>query len=325
MPAQFSRTVRKLRLRHFEVLSLLAQESTVRGVARRMALTQPAVSKMLREIEDCFGAQLFVRSTTGLDATPAGARLVRHATVLMNELRAAGEETDAIAGGAAATLRLGTLSVIPRVPVAIARLRAAMPAVVVRVHEAKVIDLLAALRDGALDCLVGALPPEMLSSADVDALEIEPLAPDRLCVVAAPHHRRAGEIRMRWSELAGDAWVLPPRESLLRRALIDACLRAGLEPPEPAVELLSPVSLAALLRLDPTLLGVSRLEQALEAQREGSLRILRVTPVAPLPPIALITRRAAPRSEALRAFRAALVARVRSRLTPSRTRSSPRR
>ncbi len=317
MPAHFSRTVRKLRLRHFEVLSLLAVERTVRGVARRMALTQPAVSKMLREIEDCFDAQLFVRSPTGLEPTPAGARLVRHATVAMNELRAAGEETDAIVGGAVATLRVGTLSVMPRVPVAIARLRAAMPAVVVRVLEVKVVDLVARLRDGALDCIVGALPPEMLQSEDVDALEIEPLAPDRLCVVAAPRHRRAGAGALRWSDLAGEPWVLPPRESLLRRALIDACLRAGLEPPEPAVELLSPVSLSALLRLDPTLLGVSRLEQALLEERDGTLRVLRVTPAAPLPPIALITRRAAPRSEALRAFRAALLARTRTRRAPS--------
>jgi DNA-binding transcriptional LysR family regulator len=317
MPANFSRTVRKLRLRHFEVLSLLALESTVRGVARRMALTQPAVSKMLREIEDCFGTQLFLRSPTGLDATAAGLRLVRHATVLMNELRAAGEETDAIVGGAAATLRVGTLSVIPRVPIAIARLRAAMPAVVVRVREAKVVDLVAGLRDGALDCIVGALPPEMLQTAAVDTLDVEPLAPDRLCVVAAPRHRRVGATALRWSDLAGERWVLPPRESLLRRALIDACLRAGLDPPEPDVELLSPVSLSALLRLDATLLGVSRLEQALDEQRDGALGILRVTPVVPLPPIALITRRTAPPSEALRAFRAALVAR--GRRLPRRT------
>jgi DNA-binding transcriptional LysR family regulator len=313
MPAHFSRTVRKLRLRHFEVLALLAHERTVRGVARRMALTQPAVSKMLREIEDCFDAQLFVRSPSGLEPTAAGVRLVRHATVLMNELRAAGEETDAIAGGAVATLRVGTLSVMSRVPVAIARLRGTMPSVVVRVLEAKVVDLVAGLRDGALDCIVGAMPPEMLRSADVDALDLEPLAPDRLCVVAAPRHRRAGATALRWRDVAGEPWVLPPRESLLRRALIDACLRAGLEPPEPAVELLSPVSLGALLRLDPTLLGVSRLGEALDAQRDGALRILRVTPAAPLPPIALITRRAAPPSEALRAFRAALRARPRAR------------
>ncbi len=50
MPAQFSRMVRKLRLRHFELLALLAQEGTVRAAARRMALTQPAVSKMLNSL-----------------------------------------------------------------------------------------------------------------------------------------------------------------------------------------------------------------------------------------------------------------------------------
>jgi choline dehydrogenase-like flavoprotein len=55
----FDRTLRRLRMRHLELLELLGEERTVRAAAARMALTQPALSKMLREIEDCFVASMF--------------------------------------------------------------------------------------------------------------------------------------------------------------------------------------------------------------------------------------------------------------------------
>ena len=105
MPAQLNRMVRRLRLRHFELLTLLAQERTVRAAARRMALTQPAISKMLREIEDCFDTPLFERSRSGVTANPAGERLIRHAVIAMNETRALGEEVDAIVKHGASMLR----------------------------------------------------------------------------------------------------------------------------------------------------------------------------------------------------------------------------
>ena len=50
-----SALLRRLRLRHLELLTVLRDLPTVRGAARRLNLSQPAVSKMLREIEDVRG------------------------------------------------------------------------------------------------------------------------------------------------------------------------------------------------------------------------------------------------------------------------------
>ncbi|MBM3353812.1 MAG: LysR family transcriptional regulator [Betaproteobacteria bacterium] len=63
-----SAVLRRLRLRHLELLTVLRDQPTVRGAARRLSLSQPAVSKMLREIEDVFGARLFDRSRSGVAA-----------------------------------------------------------------------------------------------------------------------------------------------------------------------------------------------------------------------------------------------------------------
>jgi DNA-binding transcriptional LysR family regulator len=287
----FGRTLRRLRMRHLELLALLGEERTVRGAARRMALTQPALSKMLHEIEDCFAAPLFDRSRSGVLPTPAGAYLIAQATAWINQLRNAGQDVAQLRDGAGASLRVGTLSVIPRVPRAIAALRRQDPRLVVRVREGTVVAMLAALADGDIDCVVGALPPEALLAGPVESIHVEPIADDTLCVMASPAHvlARSRARRLGWPDLAGRHWVLPPKESLLRRAFIEAHLLAGLPLPTPSVELMSPISVSELLLQDNSLLGVMRREQAESEHASGRLARLKVSPQVPLPALAFIT------------------------------------
>jgi len=106
-------------------------------------------------------------------------------------------------------------------------------------------------------------------------------------------------------------WALPPAQSLLRRAVIDMHLRAGIAPPVPVVEMMSPVLLSQLLDRDPTLLSVMRTEQVEVERRSGRVRRLKLAPRAPLPPMSFITlRQAGPRQDMIEAVRAALLAEV---------------
>jgi DNA-binding transcriptional LysR family regulator len=311
MPVNLSLAQRKLRLRHFELLALLGTEGTVRATARKMALTQPAVSKMLREVEHCFGGELFLRSRAGVTANPKGMELIRHAVGFINELRAVGEQVDAIAAGASATLRVGTFSTLPRVPIAIAAMRKSHPGIVMQIREGSGVELLRALCESELDCIVGTLPPEILQTADTDAIQIRAIAEDYLCVMASPTHALSRSKCIGWADVVDLPWVLPPSESLLRRGVIDASLHAGLAPPSPVVEMTSPVLVTALVRLDSTLLTAMRLERAMVEQSAGRLKILPVKPEIVLPPLSFITRRArADSSKLLEAFRLALTAAV---------------
>ena len=311
MSNRFNHTLHKLRLRHFELLDFLSSEGTVRGAARKMALTQPAVSKMLREIEDCYGSALFERSASGVRPNQLGLHLTRNVIVLLNEMRAVSDEISAIADGASSVLRVGTVSVIPRVPRAIAQLRVQMPQVRVMVREGTVLDLTKQLLEGELDCIVGALPPEILAKSSASLLKIEALSNDKLCVVASSAHvlaKKTGKNKiLSWAKLNEFEWVLPPPSSLLRRAMVDVYLHSGLAPPEPSVELLSPLSMGDLLALDKTLIGVMRYEQAYAEQTSKRLCILDVRPDVRLPSIAFMTRRQSTEiEEDLKAFRAAL-------------------
>jgi len=293
------RALRRLRLRHLQVLHVLRDAPTVRAAALSLNLSQPAVSKMLQEIEEVCGVRLFERTRRGVVATEAGALMTRYATAIVNDLHAAGDRLAALDHAGGALLHVGTFSTMALLPLAIAQLRRTVPGVIVRLHEMPPRAMIEGLIAGELDCIVGALPPDVLSDPGVDGLKVEPILDDRLCVVCAPGHALAGARRLAWRDVVAHDWVLPGREALMRQALIAACVQHGLRPPEPVVESLSALTARWLVRFDPGLLGVMRLHQASEEAALGLIRLLPVLPQVSLPRIALISRRDAALSRGL--------------------------
>jgi DNA-binding transcriptional LysR family regulator len=101
--------VRRLRLRHLELLVALADEGTMRAAAGRLHLSQTALSKMLAEVEAGFGARLFERSPQGVAPNPLGEAVIYRARVMLGELARGKDEVDALRNGAEGVLRLGSL------------------------------------------------------------------------------------------------------------------------------------------------------------------------------------------------------------------------
>ena len=283
--------VRRLRLRHFELLAQLADTGTVRGAAERLNLSQPAISKMLVEIEDAFGARLFERSRQGVKANPFGVAAVHHARIILGELSRATDEIDAMRTGASAMLRVGTLSVTAAVPAAIVDLHARMPGAAVQIREGRVQALMQRLLEGELDCVFGAITPEALATGSLQSVQSEVLLEDQLCVLASTANRQVRRRRMRWVDLRASRWVAPPRETLVRQAFMTAFLNQGLDPPVPVIEAMSSVTVGTVLRMDPSLLCAVRGEHARDEIARGGVRRVAVSPVIPLPPLCLFTRR----------------------------------
>jgi len=284
--------VRRLRLRHLELLVALADAGTMRAAATRLHLSQPALSKMLGEVEAGFGARLFERSPQGLSANALGQAVMYRARVMLGELARGKDEVDALRTGAEGVLRLGTLSVTAAVPQAVVRLRARIPGARVQIQEGRVRDMIQRLLDGELDCVFGAVTPELLTSDLLPLLRPEVLLEDELCVLCAAGHALARARKLRWADLHALPWVAPPKDTLVRQALMTAFLNEGLEPPEPAVEVLSSVTVSSVLRLDPALLAAVRFEHARDELARGGIRRVAVGPVMPLPSLGLYTRRA---------------------------------
>ncbi len=175
-------------------------------------------------------------------------------------------------------------------PRAIAHLRRGEPGARVQVHEGRVRDMVQRLLDGELDAVFGAITPELLSSEMLHLLRPELLLPDELCVVCADSHPFARRRRLSWRDLQAQDWIAPPKDTLVRQALMTAYLNEGLQPPEPAVEVLSSVTVGSLLRADPALVAAVRWEHAADELARGGACRLRVGPVMAMPSLGLYTR-----------------------------------
>ena len=251
--------LRRLRIRHLQLLALLDDLGSVRSAADQLSLSQPAVSKMLAEVESAFGRRLFDRSRRGVSANAYGRAAIHRARVVLNELQGAAHELQGMRGGGG-LLRLGTLSVTDIVPAAVVRLLRRLPGSCVQIREGQVQELIAALLDGELDCVFGALVPAAIESQPIEQLTVNVIFEDRLCVLVNAAHALAGKRRLQWADLLDCRWVASPRSTVVRQAFIAAFTNLGLAAPTPVVELLSPVTLRSLLARDDTLVGVVRFE-----------------------------------------------------------------
>lgn len=92
--------VRRLRLRHLELLVALGDGGSMRAAATRLNLSQPALSKMLGEIEAGFEARLFERTAHGLVANAAGSAAIYRSRVILGELSRSKDEVDTMRDGA---------------------------------------------------------------------------------------------------------------------------------------------------------------------------------------------------------------------------------
>lgn len=94
-----------LELRHLRTLIALAEAGNISVAAKRVHLTQSALSHQLKVLEDHYGAQLFERKSNPLRLSPAGHRLLRLARELTEQIAAADSNIARIIGGESGELR----------------------------------------------------------------------------------------------------------------------------------------------------------------------------------------------------------------------------
>jgi molybdate transport repressor ModE-like protein len=198
MPTDFSTT-------GLRVLVEIAQSGSFSAAARALGYTQSAVSRQVAALESTAGRPLFERRRDGVVLTPAGARLLRRAARVLDELDAAAR--DVAAPDSSGPVRLGAFAtaVAGLVPAALATLP---PDLVVTVREGTTPTLTRALRAGTLDLAVLAqTPPFRPPDAESPPLSLTVLAEREMVVAVGSRHPFAGRRAVEVSELAGQVWV----------------------------------------------------------------------------------------------------------------------
>lgn len=236
----------RLKVRQLALLVALDDHGSLRRAAAEIAVTQPAATRLLREVEMALGVQLFLRTARGMHATIYGEALIRYARGILTDLAEARDELAAIAAGAKGRLRVGAVTgAVPRLLVpALAAVRRGRPALrtylLVNTSEVQI----SALRQGTLDVAIGPLP----SHEEGVNLVIETLGEEPLCVVARAGHPLARRRRVPPAALADATWVVPPPDTALRQNVDTLFAEAGVRPPADLIETVSIVATLALVQ-----------------------------------------------------------------------------
>ena len=294
-----------LRIRDLRLLELIERGGSLTHASRVLHLSQPAVTKMLHELEAVFGPALVERGARGGRLTPHGrATLDRLRLALANFDAAFGERGQPVPTLRIGLLPLAGLAILPR---ALQRMHAAGQRVPLVLHEATVAGLLELLLAGRIDGLIGRLDAESSSQLDRSRLHCTALADEVLAVAASPRHALARTRRATLRQLGEQAWVLAHADSSTRRQFDSVFLGAGLMPPKPQVESQSLhtnfhlVAASDLLTLAPA-------SAVAVYERLGLVRRVPSSAAFSAGMLSFVALRADPELPALQALRAALLA-----------------
>lgn len=223
-----------LRTRHLEVLLAVAAAGSMQRAAHSVHLTQPAISKLVGEMETMFGVALFARSRRGVILTECGQALALRAQHILNDLNQTHEEIAAIGKGVAGRLRIGALPVVESrlLPKSLLTLRKIAPSLRIQIEEGTRAALLGSLRRGELDCVIGRLD---IGATDLE-FHCEKLTRMPIRIVTGRTHPLAGARRVSLAELAKYPWVLPSPGAPIRSVIDSLFVSAGIAAPTPLLE-----------------------------------------------------------------------------------------
>lgn len=283
--------LRKLRMRHLELLCHLSEQSTVSAAAARLNLTQPAVSKMVTEIESVCKVDLFTRGRTGIVANDKGSILIRQACDIVQSLDRSLSEIKTMTDGASGLLRMGSFSTTSIFPKLVTHVIKKLPHLKIQIQESPPQELINALINHQLDCVVTSFSKEMMADERTKLLKLQPISTDSLCVVASTKHPLLKKRNVAWSDAVNFRWALPPKDALMTKELMYVLKKMDCTEINPVIESMSAITMKALIQFDDNLLGVMREHQAIDEAKAKNLAILPINPKIRLPDICLVTQK----------------------------------
>lgn len=289
----------RLSVRQLHALALLGEQRNIHRAAAAMNVSQPAMSKLLSDLERRIETQLFVRGPRGAEPTPAGSALIQHARSILGEVKRAADDLELAALGHPETLRIGALqsSAAALVPAAVLRLREEMPQLSIAIHEGHLATLIEQLTTARIDVVVGRFGYRPKG----EEFQEQFIADEQLRIVVRPGHPLAGRRKVSWSDLQAFDWVLPAPGTPVRDRIEILFAELRMRMPERRCESSSVLASLALISRSDLVMPLSD-GLAQHYRRLGQARILPIKLPAMFGPIAAVWRRTDPESPATARF-----------------------
>lgn len=268
--------------------------------AERCAVTQPALSMQIQELERQLGVVLLERRPRGVAPTRAGQEIHARARRILDELQALEDIAHGFGAPLAGALHVGIIPTIAPylLPRLLRRARESFPDLTLHVRETQTHGLLRELEEGVLDLLVIALPVDQSGVATLPLFEDPFLL--ALPAEADPTATGFGPVLATQELLRNSRLLLLEEGHCFRDQALSLCHRPGGE----TVDTLGASSLSTIVQMVASGMGVTLLPEmsvAVEA-REGDLRLLRFAEPEPTRVVGLAWRDSSPRREEFALF-----------------------
>lgn len=226
---------RRIKFRHIQCFVEIAREASFKRAAQRLNLTQPAMSKTLRELEEILGAPLLTRSRAGVALTRPGEVFLHYARSSLAALQQGLDGVSAAGASARSRLSVGALPSVAAwlMPAVTAEFSALAPDAILQITDGPHGYLTDRLRLGELDLVIGRLgPPEMMQGLSFTQLYSEEVAfitRSGHPLTRAPDLRRIGDYPV----------IYPSRGSAIRPLVERFLIENGIGEPPDRIETVS--------------------------------------------------------------------------------------
>lgn len=233
--------------------------------ARALGIAQPTVHRAVTQIEDEAGRPLFERTPHGMIATRPAQALAQAARLAFAELAQAEADLAEISAREVGRIVIGAmpLSRSYLLPQAIGAFRQRRRNLLIQIVEGSYDGMLAGLRRGDIDFLIGALR----DPAPIGDIEQRPLFKDTLVLVAGLKHPLVDRSQIEVADLAAFPWVVGPKGAPIRRHFDALFANTGRAAPASIVESSSVILMRELLDISDHLGCISRRQAEAEIAR----------------------------------------------------------
>ncbi len=237
----------RIKLRHLQAFVEVARLKSVIRAAEVLHVSQPAVTKTIRELEEVLGVDLFEREGRGIRPTRLGEIFLRHAGATMATLRQAIDAVSREAAQSGPPVRIGALPTVSAriMPHAMTRFLIDAAGAPVKIVTGENAILLEQLRQGDLDLVVGRLAaPEKMTG-----LTFEHLYSERVVFVVRPGHALLSPAADAFAELSAYPMLVPTRNSVIRPIVEQFLIAQGIAMPPTQIETVSDAFGRAYVRM----------------------------------------------------------------------------
>jgi len=282
---EIERIERRLSLHDLRVLMSVIQAGSMGKAAKRLATSQPAISRSIAELESALGVRLLDRTSQGIEPTAYGRALLRRGISVFDELTQGIKDIRFLADPSAGELRIGASIAVAAgfVTNAINRLRQQHPGLTFHVLSTDTATASRALLDRQVDLAI----VHIIESLPAEHLHAELLFQDPHVVVAGTQNPLLRRRELKLRDLMDEPWTLPISDSPYGSVVFEAFRAHGLEAPRTAVSSTLPVR-SAMLSTGRFLSMVPRVVLQFPT-KDQSFRALKIDLPTTLRPLAIVT------------------------------------